>query len=146
MLCKHVALRTTKLMCLKETIKAYEVYVLEQKCADNDTHANHAPCGLHTWFLVSMASLFVLSSALYFSASWTILSTSSLLSVLAPVILMSCFFCVPLSVAVTLRIPLASMSNLTSTWGTPLGAGGMPSSLKLPRLLLSFTNSRSPAA
>ena len=30
-------------------------------------------------------------------------------------------------VAVTERMPLASMSNLTSTCGTPRGAGGMPS-------------------
>lgn len=36
------------------------------------------------------------------------------------------------------------MSNLTSTCGTPRGAGGMPSSRKLPRDLLSRTNSRSP--
>ena len=48
-------------------------------------------------------------------------------------------------VAVTERMPLASMSNLTSTCGTPRGAGGMPSNRKLPRDLLSRTNSRSPA-
>ena len=57
---------------------------------------------------------------------------------------MSCFFPVPLSTAVTERIPLASMSNLTSICGTPRGAGGIPSSRKLPRDLLSRTNSLSP--
>ena len=36
------------------------------------------------------------------------------------------------------------MSNLTSICGTPRGAGGMPSRRKLPRDLLSLTNSRSP--
>ena len=63
---------------------------------------------------------------------------------LAPVILMSDFLFVPLSRASTLRMPLASMSNLTSTCGTPRGAGGIPSSLKLPKSLLSLTNSLSP--
>ncbi len=48
-------------------------------------------------------------------------------------------------VAVTERMPLASMSNLTSTCGTPRGAGGIPSRRKLPSDLLSLTNSRSPA-
>jgi hypothetical protein len=62
----------------------------------------------------------------------------------APVILMSCFLPVPLSVAVTDRMPFASMSNLTSIWGTPRGAGGMPSRRNVPRDLLSRANSRSP--
>ncbi|BAS93242.1 Os05g0302916 [Oryza sativa Japonica Group] len=57
---------------------------------------------------------------------------------------MSCFFPVPLSTALTERMPLASMSNLTSICGTPRGAGGIPSSRKLPRDLLSLTNSLSP--
>ena len=48
-------------------------------------------------------------------------------------------------VAVTDRMPLASMSNLTSICGTPRAAGGMPSRRKLPSDLLSRTNSRSPA-
>mmetsp|Transcript_18138 Transcript_18138/g.45701 ORF Transcript_18138/g.45701 Transcript_18138/m.45701 type:complete len:265 (+) Transcript_18138:274-1068(+) len=98
------------------------------------------------WFLVSTASRFFLSSPANFSASLTMRSTSSLASVEAPVILMSCFLPVPLSVAVTDRMPLASMSNLTSTWGTPRGAGGMPSRRKVPRLLLSRANSRSPCS
>ncbi len=49
------------------------------------------------------------------SASLTMRSTSSEGRVEAPVILMSCFLPVPLSVAVTDRMPLASMSK--RTWG-----------------------------
>mmetsp|Transcript_28988 Transcript_28988/g.35231 ORF Transcript_28988/g.35231 Transcript_28988/m.35231 type:complete len:299 (+) Transcript_28988:550-1446(+) len=99
---------------------------------------------LSAWFLTSTASLFFWSSAAFASASSTILSTSSEDRVDAPVILMSCCLPVPLSVAVTDRIPLASMSNFTSICGTPRAAGGIPSRRKLPRDLLSLTNSRSP--
>ena len=35
-----------------------------------------------------------------------------------------CSLPVPLSFAVTCKIPLASISKITSTCGTPLGAGG----------------------
>mmetsp|Transcript_50220 Transcript_50220/g.160956 ORF Transcript_50220/g.160956 Transcript_50220/m.160956 type:complete len:359 (+) Transcript_50220:420-1496(+) len=96
------------------------------------------------WFLVSTAARFSPSSAANFSASLTMRSTSSLGRVEAPVILISCFLPVPLSDASTARMPLASMSNFTSIWGTPRGAGGTPSRRKLPRDLLSLTNSRSP--
>ena len=51
---------------------------------------------------------------------------------------------VALSLAETLTIPSASMSNVTSIWGIPLGAGGIPTSWKLPSILLSRTSSRSP--
>mmetsp|Transcript_8059 Transcript_8059/g.18960 ORF Transcript_8059/g.18960 Transcript_8059/m.18960 type:complete len:277 (-) Transcript_8059:965-1795(-) len=57
---------------------------------------------------------------------------------------MVCSLPVPLSLAETLRMPLASMSKVTSICGTPLGAGGTPSSLKVPRILLSLANCRSP--
>eukprot|EP00123_Amoebidium_parasiticum_P000991 comp11954_c0_seq1/m.6632 comp11954_c0_seq1/g.6632 ORF comp11954_c0_seq1/g.6632 comp11954_c0_seq1/m.6632 type:complete len:148 (+) comp11954_c0_seq1:869-1312(+) len=50
-----------------------------------------------------------------------------------------------LSMADTLRIPLASMSKVTSIWGTPRGAGGMPVSSNLPRRLLSLVMARSPS-
>lgn len=40
--------------------------------------------------------------------------------------LLCCSLPVPLSLAETLTMPLASISNVTSTWGTPRGAGGMP--------------------
>ena len=55
-----------------------------------------------------------------------------------------CSLPVPLSLADTCRMPLASMSKVTSICGTPRGAGEMPSSLKLPRSLLSSNILRSP--
>ena len=48
-----------------------------------------------------------------------------------------CSLPVALSCAATFRMPLASMSKVTSTCGTPRGAGGMPSSRKWPRVMLS---------
>merc|ERR1711933_280531 len=36
------------------------------------------------------------------------------------------------------------MSKVTSICGTPRGAGGTPSNLKVPRILLSLANCRSP--
>ena len=55
-----------------------------------------------------------------------------------------CSFPVPLSTAPTLRIPLASMSNVTSICGRPRGAGRIPSSTNFPNALLSAAISRSP--
>jgi len=40
-------------------------------------------------------------------------------------------FAVPRSFADTLRIPDASISKVTSTWGTPRGAGGSPDEVEL---------------
>mmetsp|Transcript_31089 Transcript_31089/g.73272 ORF Transcript_31089/g.73272 Transcript_31089/m.73272 type:complete len:329 (+) Transcript_31089:552-1538(+) len=57
---------------------------------------------------------------------------------------MFCSFPVPLSLAETFRIPSASMSKETSIWGTPRGAGGIPTRSNSPRLLLSAAISRSP--
>ncbi len=51
---------------------------------------------------------------------------------------------VALSVALTLRMPSASMSKVTSICGTPRGAGGMPSRMNLPSDLLSAAIGRSP--
>ena len=51
---------------------------------------------------------------------------------------------VALSRAVTFRMPLASISKVTSTWGTPRGAGGIPSRTNLPKDLLSLAIGRSP--
>ena len=42
----------------------------------------------------------------------------------------------PLSCAVTLTIPLASISKVTSIWGTPRGAAGIPSRLNRPSVVL----------
>ena len=49
-----------------------------------------------------------------------------------------------MSFAVTLSTPLASISNVTSIFGTLRGAGGMPSRWKLPIFLLSSAIGRSP--
>ena len=51
---------------------------------------------------------------------------------------------VPKSLADTWTIPLASISNVTSIWGTPLGAAGIPSRLKFPKLWLSAALALSP--
>ena len=59
-------------------------------------------------------------------------------------IVILCSLPVPLSRAVTFRIPLASILKVTSIWGTPRGAGAIPSSTKRPRDLLSEAISRSP--
>ena len=50
------------------------------------------------------------------------------------------FLDVPLSVAETFMIPFSSISKATSICGTPLGAGGIPSKLNLPRMLLSLVS------
>ena len=55
-----------------------------------------------------------------------------------------CSFCVPKSFAVTLRIPLESISKVTSICGTPLGAGGIPTRLNCPRETLSVAIDLSP--
>ena len=49
-----------------------------------------------------------------------------------------------LSLAETLRIPLASISKVTSIYGCPLGAIGIPESSKSPSFLLSAAISLSP--
>lgn len=51
---------------------------------------------------------------------------------------------VPLSLAETWTMPLASMSNVTSIWGTPRGAGGIPTRVNWPNTLLSDAISLSP--
>ena len=53
---------------------------------------------------------------------------------------------VALSLAETCRMPLASMSNVTSICGMPRGAGGMSVRLNWPRLLLPEATSRSPCS
>ena len=59
---------------------------------------------------------------------------------------MDCALPVALSRADTLRIPLASMSNVTSIWGTPRGAGGMSARSKRPSDLFAEEISRSPCS
>ena len=62
----------------------------------------------------------------------TIFSTSSFARPDEWVMVTFCSLPVALSLALTLRMPLASMSNVTSICGTPRGAGGMPVRWKRP--------------
>ena len=55
-----------------------------------------------------------------------------------------CSLPVALSFAETLRMPLASMSKVTSICGIPRGAGGISVRSNRPRDLLSWARSRSP--
>ncbi|KAF0763770.1 putative secreted protein [Aphis craccivora] len=50
-----------------------------------------------------------------------------------------------LSLAETFKIPLASISKVTSILGTPLGAGGIPVRSNVPSRLLSFVKALSPS-
>ena len=95
-------------------------------------------------FFASIASLRFLSAASYSAASLTALSISSSDIFDPAVIVMCCSLPVPRSLADTLTIPFASISNVTSICGTPLLAGGIPSSLNCPRDLLSLANCLSP--
>ena len=81
---------------------------------------------LFAWFFTSTSSLFCLSDSAFASASFTILSISSSDNPPEAWILICCSLPVDLSLAETLTMPLASISKVTSTWGVPLGAGGMP--------------------
>ena len=55
-----------------------------------------------------------------------------------------CSLLVPRSLAVTFRMPLASISKVTSICGTPRGAGGMLPSWNTPSSRLSRAMARSP--
>jgi len=83
-------------------------------------------------------------SASFDSASFTMRWISDSLRPDDAVMVMRCSLAVPLSLACTLRMPLASMSKVTSICGTPRGAGGMPSRWKRPISLLSRAIGRSP--
>jgi len=54
-------------------------------------------------------------------------------------------FPVDFSQALIFIIPLASTSKVTSIYGVPLGAGGIPSRLNLPSKLLSLVIFLSPS-
>ena len=55
-----------------------------------------------------------------------------------------CSFPVALSLAETLTIPFASISNVTSICGIPRAAGGIPTKSNWPKSLLSAAISLSP--
>src|SRR5215510_4178167 len=92
----------------------------------------------------SISPLRFLSSAAFFSASFTILSMSASERPLEDSMRIFCSFDVALSFAETCRMPFASMSNVTSTCGIPRGAGGIPVSWNLPMVRLSEAICRSP--
>ncbi len=77
------------------------------------------------------------SSAACASASLTICSISDSERPLEASIRIFCSLPVALSLAETCRMPLASMSKVTSICGMPRGAGGMPVSWNLPMVRLS---------
>jgi hypothetical protein len=76
------------------------------------------------WLRACTSSSFLLSSAAFSSASFTIcwISSSDRPELALMVILFS--LPVPLSLALTCRMPLASMSKVTSICGTPRGRAG----------------------
>ena len=93
---------------------------------------------------MSAFSFAFLSDSALASASFFIFSISSSVNPDEASILISWVLPVPLSTAVTLIIPLASMSKVTSICGTCLGAGGIPSKWNLPIVLLSAAIDLSP--
>ena len=86
------------------------------------------------------------SSAAWASASLTIRSTSSFARPEDAVIDDLLLFAGGLSFAETVRMPLASMSNVTSICGAPRGAGAMPVRWNRPRVRLSRASGRSPCS
>uniref|UniRef100_A0A8R7VB42 Uncharacterized protein n=1 Tax=Triticum urartu TaxID=4572 RepID=A0A8R7VB42_TRIUA len=97
-------------------------------------------------FRASTRSLSLRSASANSSASRTIRSMSSWLC-RRPSLVMVIFsdLPVPLSAALTCRMPFTSTSNVTSICGVPLGAGGIPERSNLPRSLLSLVMLRSPS-
>ena len=73
-------------------------------------------------------------------------STSSLLRPEDDVIVIFWSLPVAMSLAFTLRMPFASISNVTSIFGTPRGAIGRPVRWNLPSVRLSFAIGRSPCS
>ena len=96
------------------------------------------------WFLASTSSARLRSSSAWDSASFTICSISSSESPPEAWMRIECSLPVALSCAATFTRPLASISKVTSIWGMPLGAGGIPTKLNWPSNLLSMAISRSP--
>ena len=96
------------------------------------------------WLWVSTVSFHFLSSFACSSASFFIFSISLSLSPLDDSIVICCSLLVALSFAETFKIPFASISNDTSICGIPLGAGGIPSNVNLPSVLLPAACDLSP--
>src|SRR5882724_434918 len=139
---------------LSSPFKASRASLSACSTAVRSASASFAPCSASArsveytsasvWLRSSISCRRRASSLAFASASLTIRSTSCLLSPDEAVIVICCCLPEALSCAVTFRMPLASMSNATSIWGTPRGAGGMPSRRKRPSVRLSFASGRSP--
>ena len=84
-------------------------------------------------FFTSASSFFFLSCSANCSDSFFSLSISSLESLVFAEIVILDSFEVARSFAVTFRMPFASISKVTSTCGIPLGAGGIPDKLNIPK-------------
>src|SRR5487761_2303052 len=84
------------------------------------------------------------SSSAWPSATRPMRSISSWESDEPPVIVIDWVAPVAWSFAETCTMPFASMSKVTSIWGTPRGAGGIPTSWSLPSVWLYEAISRSP--
>mmetsp|Transcript_21935 Transcript_21935/g.65773 ORF Transcript_21935/g.65773 Transcript_21935/m.65773 type:complete len:406 (+) Transcript_21935:187-1404(+) len=97
-------------------------------------------------FFVSSSAFFSASAAALSSASRTIFSISSSERPPDDRMTTDCSLPVALSLAETLRMPSASISNETSICGVPRGAGGMPTRSNWPSCLLSAAISRSPCS
>ena len=93
---------------------------------------------------ISTLAFFLLSSSANFSASSIFCLISSSESEVWLSILIDCSVPVPKSLAETLTIPFASISNVTSICGIPLGAAGIPIRWNRPKVMLSLANSLSP--
>src|SRR5439155_404906 len=78
------------------------------------------------------------SSSVSASGSVVVFSAFLLVKALDAVMVIFCALLVALSLALTFRVPLASLSNVTSICGVPRGAGRIPSSLNLPSERLSL--------
>ena len=91
-----------------------------------------------------MTALFFLSSFAFVLASSIIELISCSFKLEPPEIVTACFLPVVLSVALTSKRPLASISKATCTCGIPLGAGGIPDNLNLPSDLFSDAKGLSP--
>ena len=105
------------------------------------------PCSVESALLrVSTSSRNFLSSSACASASRTMRLISSSERPEDALMTMRCSLPVALSLADTLRMPLASMSKVTSTCGVPRRAAGMSVRSNLPSDLLSIERSRSPCS
>ena len=78
-------------------------------------------------FFTSIFSRLSLSASALASASFTMFSISLSDKPVESVMVIFCSLLVPLSLAVTFKMPFASMSKVTSICGIPRGAGGIPS-------------------